>query len=69
MKLVVVDPVRLAAFTAARRALLSVVRDAALRERLEGELDCIAFRDGLVAKVPDEWGLELRAANERQAAE
>lgn len=69
MKLIVVDPVRLAALTRARRELLAAIRDPALRERLDGELDIIAFRDGLVAKVPDEWGLELRAANERQAAE
>lgn len=69
MKLAVTDPVRLAAFTAARKALLATIRDPHLRERVDGELDCVAFRDGLVVKVPDEWNVEPANQRSREAAE
>lgn len=51
-RIVVVDPVRQRALNDARRALLAVIRDPALRERLDGEIDVLAFRDGIFVKVP-----------------
>lgn len=66
MKLIVVDPVRLAALTRARRELLAAIRDPALRERLDGELDIIAFRDGIIAKVRDDI-TTLVSANDAHA--
>lgn len=67
-RIVVVEPARLAALTRARRELLACIRDPKLRERLDGELDVLAFRDGILAKVPEGITTLLCANDDRAEA-